>query len=274
MNTDILPKLSIIGLRRTGTTCLLSTLRASLKLSSLKNFFRSSRDYPGYPIGKYIKSLGLAEVAGEPFAGMYELSLKYTPSEIDSLTHAILNVPIIKHIHTHDDVSPYRDGISAHDRYTRCCDIIDTRDIVILTTRKNILEWVISSHLSKVSNAFADGRGYYKTGVTLEREIFDSNVRDHYEWHHVLLPRLIEYLESSGKPYKVMDYETDTLNETCRFSGLCDIYPPLGLSVMDIKTPILKQKILPNEEHISNYDEMKEWCRYRTIDYDPSNQIT
>jgi len=132
--------------------------------------------------------------------------------------------------------------------------LADEREIVVFTTRRNFLDWIVSHVLSREEDRF---RGPYTDEQwAITKEVFDHRYKAWHEWHHATLPRLMEIRRKADRSFHVIDYEEIADPDALKAFVLQNIP---GATATRFRIPTKKQKTKQNSEYISNYDEVLSW---------------
>lgn len=217
-------RIAIIGVERSGTNMLLYALTTILKLTPHPEPFNesSTRDL-------YIP----------PFNSVDDYFNFYYKK----------NNFCLKHIHSEEYITDRFNlpKIAVSEKIILNCDKI------IITTRKNFIDWMTSFALAHYEANWLDGP--YYSNIEITREYFDDLYNKWNQYHNTDLSYLIDTCKKHKKTYKILDY--DDLVGT--FGNFADLNIDLNYHDILHHATIKKQKTHKNQQYIKNYGEVLNW---------------
>ena len=243
-------KISIIGISRSGTTHLLDGI------TSANNLIRYSEFANEYGLKKDIsnkyknKPSYNVKVENQPF--IEYLNENISLEQFIDLIYQNNNI-CAKHL-SDEDTGADIFKMDAEDFQSTCAlKMIQHACKVIITSRFNFLDWITSRIIASSQQKWNYFEGEYTEGITkISKKQFDDLFKIWHKYHFDTLPKLKKICDSNNRDYEIIDYE-DISNETT----LNDRLHKLNINNF---IPILKkQKKKPNENYITNYDEVREW---------------
>jgi predicted glycosyltransferase involved in capsule biosynthesis len=227
--------LAILAIGRSGTTLLsrvISDVSGAYILNEPFGRWGMATDRHNTPYGELLDS--------EDYAGYYRSILE--------------NIPRVKHHYI------FNRNVLAEDRIARNIpdaseDLCRTRDYVIFVTRVNFLDFLTSFFLSNIEKNW-NTYEYSHTQRVLPYRAFKNIYTIWNSWHNDAIHRFIKIRTELDKPYVVLDYE-QIADPIFLKNFVVNNIPGANPDLFRIR--MKKQKTMPNEAYIANYEEVKTW---------------
>jgi len=225
----------IIAFPRTGSSCLKKILTDNLGLTFINEPFGTS---------------GIIRAAHKnPFQGLIN------DEKYEDYVREVINSGLsIKHVY--DELVPLPDDIlNKLSDVTR--RIIQSRDVIIIMTRRSFLDSLVSSVVSTRENNFF-GKKYSLVKEPITKSTFNNWLQRWTHFHKVELGKIMRECTKNKKPYLLVDFEDIFDIDRLVDRRLKRIFP-FGVP-RDLIVSTNRQRTGECDQYISNYEEVLSWC--------------